>query len=104
MTLPTDIAIHKDKHGSSGTFNDAHPRFETFLNEHDESSVGLLGFNKGLKYREGVLEAGEEVYVRGRVTLEPDPDGGSDGYRSRARRPVIVPGEDHAVYASDDID
>lgn len=84
-----DVAAAKtvltiDHKTESGSFDDATPQEEAFLNAHSEESKGWL-FNRRLRYREGVLEAGEEVAVFGYGIREPDPTGTSaGGYRSAA--------------------
>ncbi len=56
---------------------------EAFLARHGKLGTGWF-LNKTLRYKEGILEAGEGVAVLGRGTLEPDPDGvaRAAGYRS----------------------
>lgn len=49
----------------SGFLNDATPELEAFLNRHGHKSENLIGMNKSIRYREGVLEEGEEVAVTG---------------------------------------
>ena len=68
----------KDKKTSSGTFNDPTPEFEALLKQYNILSVNLLGFNKPLRYKEGVIEIGEEITVSGiakwKTLSEPIPD------------------------------
>lgn len=68
----------KDKKTSSGTFNDATHEFEALLSQYNIDSVNFFGFNKSLRYTEGIIEIGEKVTVAGIVkwkTLsEPIPD------------------------------
>jgi hypothetical protein len=54
-----------DERHSSGTFNDATEELEAFLNSHGYQSEGSFGFNKTLRYHEGVLEKDETVAVLG---------------------------------------
>lgn len=49
----------------SGLWEDASNELERYLNDHQLESTGLLGFNKTIRYREGVLEENEEVAVLG---------------------------------------
>lgn len=104
-----DVAIVQDRHYESGTFLDATPALEAFLAEHGRRSTGLLGFNKAMRYLEGVLEEGELVAVVGQGRWEADPDaettaGAATGYRERAfaRRLVIEPPPGGRVLLSDD--
>lgn len=48
---------------SSGFLNDATGELESFLNTHGHKSENFLGLNKTIRYREGVLEEGEQVAV-----------------------------------------
>lgn len=57
--------IDFDRNYSSGTFNDATTDLENFLRSRGHSSENFLGLNKALRYKEGVLEEGEEVVVLG---------------------------------------
>ncbi|ACY13699.1 hypothetical protein [Haliangium ochraceum] len=100
-----DTVIVKDAHFRSGTFKDATPGLEAFLARHGESSTGMI-FNRALRYREGILEAGEQVAVCGRGVREPDPDARtpSPGYREMATRVVMKPSLDFPLYVSDDPD
>ncbi len=67
-----ELKITRDAHSRSGTFDDASPREERFLAAHGERSEGWV-FNRGLRYREGVLEVGETVAVRGAGVPVDDP-------------------------------
>ncbi len=55
----------KDANYSSGTFNDATPELQEYLRFHGRDATGLLGFNKQLRYKEGILEQGELVAAVG---------------------------------------
>lgn len=59
--------IVKDKKYSSGFLNDATPELESFLNTHGIKSEGFFGFNKTLRYKEGILEPNETIAVLGKV-------------------------------------
>ncbi len=77
-------AIVVDSHTKSGTFNDPTQVERAYLESHGRDGQGWV-FNKTLRYKEGILEAGEELAVLGRGTKEPDPDGVASvggGYRS----------------------
>ncbi len=68
----------KDKHTKSGTFNNPTPEFEALLKTYGIKSTGFLGFNKPLKYSEGIIEIGEEIVVGGTANWlklnEPIPE------------------------------
>ena len=54
-----------DNKTSSGTFNDPTSEFEKLLNKYNITSKGLFGFNKSLRYNEGIIEVGEQITVAG---------------------------------------
>lgn len=55
----------QDVNLSSGTFNDATPELIEYMRLHGRDTTGLLGFNKSLRYKEGILEQHELVAVVG---------------------------------------
>jgi len=57
--------INLDANYSSGIFNDAQQHLEAYLAQHGRKSTGLLGFNKNIRYKEGILEQGELVAAVG---------------------------------------
>ena len=67
-----------DKKASSGTFSDPTPEFESLLRRHNIDSTGFFGFNKQLRYTEGIIEIGEIITVAGIVKWknlsEPIPE------------------------------
>jgi len=77
-----ELEITLDSQTKSGTFHEPTVRETNFLKSHGRKGKGWL-FNKTLRYREGVLEAGEFVAVLGQGVNEPDPDGADQvsGYR-----------------------
>lgn len=83
------MALHQDGKYQSGMFDNTFDAFEEYLMKHGHSSTGLLGLNKKLRYREGVVEQGEHVCVCGRGLWVTDPDGGQAGYRDRPRKLTI---------------
>lgn len=68
-----EVVLDFDGSSSSGTFNEANPTQEAFLQRHGHKSKGWI-FNKGLRYREAVIHIGETVAVMGAGVREPDPD------------------------------
>jgi hypothetical protein len=58
--------IVQDREYSSGFLNDATPALEEYLNTHGYKSENILGLNNTLRYKEGILEEGEEIAVLGR--------------------------------------
>lgn len=101
--VAVEAAVEKDGHWSSGTLNDATPVLEGFLQRHGFGSVGWL-FNKTLRYREGVLEPGEEVAVLGWADheIDPEPTTSGAGYRDAPTRVVVRSSVDVPLRVSDD--
>jgi hypothetical protein len=58
--------IVEDIKYSSGIWKDATERLEAFLNSYGKASEGFFGFNKTLRYKEGILEPGEKIAVLGK--------------------------------------
>ncbi len=90
-----------DAHFRSGTLNDADRKLEAYLESFGTKSTGALGFNRTLRYREGVLEPGERVVVLGSTTMEADSTTGG-AYRSRSERPVFGSRANGPLLLSDD--
>jgi hypothetical protein len=67
-TADAEVAVHKDEHHASGTFNDPTPELQALLERYELTATGWLGLNRKLRYREGVLDAGEHVAVCGAPT------------------------------------
>lgn len=94
--------IVQDKSYSSGFFNDASENLEKFLNNKQIKSEGFLGFNKTLRYKEGILENNEIIAVFGKgiwkdvVTLDLP-----EKYEKVLE---ITSNEGVAIYLSDDPD
>ena len=90
----------EDREYSSGFMEDATEVLEKYLRDHGQESEGFLGFNKTLRYKEGVLEQGELMAVVGRGEWKNAnevklPD-------SYGRVLVISSTDEEAVYLSDD--
>ncbi|WP_299337781.1 hypothetical protein [uncultured Psychroserpens sp.] len=68
----------KDKKQTSGTFNDPTPQFEAVLRRYNIRPENFFGFNKRLRYKEGVIEIGEQITVAGiakwKTLNEPLPE------------------------------
>jgi hypothetical protein len=95
-----EVALDFDGNSSSGTFHDADLRQEAFLAKHGQKSTGWV-FNKGLRYREAMIEVGETIAVMGSGVREPDPEAPpEEAYRgapktrlrltSSARYPLVI--------------
>ncbi len=72
-----------------------------FLNNHVRiGGIGAQG-DRRIRYREGIIEAGERVAVRGRVRF--DVAAGEGGYRDIGRHVSLVATEQEGeLYVSDD--
>jgi len=55
----------EDGEFDSGTFNDATPKLEEYLNSFGEESEGFFGFNKTIRYKEGILGINEPIAIKG---------------------------------------
>ncbi|MEM5563529.1 DUF4898 domain-containing protein [Psychroserpens sp. AS72] len=64
---PRNFICHlvKDKNQSSGTFNDPTPKFVALLKRYNIEPETFFGFNKTLRYQEGIIEIGERITVAG---------------------------------------
>lgn len=54
-----------DKTQNSGTFNDPTPDFKRLLKTYGIDSENFFGWNKSLRYSEGIIEIGELITVAG---------------------------------------
>lgn len=55
-----------DKEYASGTFNDPPERLLKYLKDHGHEHENFFGFNKSIRYKEGILEEDEKVAVLGK--------------------------------------
>lgn len=92
----------QDKEYSSGTGNDATTTLENFLNSYGEKSENFLGFNKTIRYKEGILEAGEMVAVTGRGEWKSAGEAQLPGTYGRIL--LFSSDENEPIYMSDDPD
>ncbi len=92
----------QDMSYSSGFLEDATEVLEKYLEDHGERSETLLGFNKTLRYKEGILEEGEMIAVVGRGEWKS----AGESQLTNLNGPVFVISStaDEAVYLSDDPD
>jgi hypothetical protein len=94
--------IIPDQKYASGLFKDAGKELEAYLQQHGEDSTGFLGFNNTLRFKEGILEEGEQITVAGTATWKRRDE-------IRLQIPlykvlVIGPDHDDQVYLTDDPD
>ncbi len=68
-----ELILDMDSRMRSGTFNDAPAHVEGLLSERYGRSTKSWVFNKTMRYKEFVLEAGDPLYVLGNVK-RPTPD------------------------------
>lgn len=77
---PRNYICHlvKDKKQSSGTFNDPTPQFVSLLERYKIKPENYFGFNKRLRYEEGIIHVGERITVAGiakwKTLSEPLPE------------------------------
>ena len=94
--------IVKDRNYSSGFFKDATEQLEKFLNSKGYESENFLGFNKTIRYKEGILEQGEEVAVYGKGKWE---NVDKLGLPEKYGRVLEISGDDQSkIYLSDSPD
>jgi hypothetical protein len=98
------ISINFDDKSQSGTFDDPTPAETAFLQRHGQKGQGWV-FNRGLRYREAVIEEGEMIAVLGAGTREPDPDAPpTEAYRGDApTRLRLTSSRKHPLVISDDV-
>lgn len=90
----------EDREYSSGFMEDATWSHKKYLQDHGQESTDFWGFNKSLRYKEGILEEGELIAVVGRgewkkAEQEQLPD-------SYGRVLSISSTDKESVYLSDD--
>jgi hypothetical protein len=84
----------------SGTFKNASPELEEYLRLHGRASTGFLGFNKSLRYNEGILEQGELVAAVGVGTWHSAQ---AKGLKLPADRVLVLgPDEKGKLYITDE--
>ena len=90
--LPHGANVILEKHSvaTSGTFNDAAPHLEAFLQSRGLKSTSWVGFNKSMRYEEELLSAGDQLFALGPSRREPGPPV-HDGYR-------MVPGSQLVMF------
>lgn len=66
-SIPKNFISHLvvDKTQRSGTFNDPTPEFKGLLDTYNIDSENFIGWNKNLRYSEGIIEIGELITVAG---------------------------------------
>jgi hypothetical protein len=92
--------IVQDRNFSSGFMEDATEVLEKYLSHHGKKSEGFLGFNKTIRYKEGVLEEGEMIAVIGKGTWR-NPEQLNLNF-SAGRILEITGSKEEPVYLSDD--
>jgi hypothetical protein len=80
MPLGANVMLDKHNVASSGTFNDAAPHLEAFLQSRGLKSTTWLGFNKGMRYEEELLSPNDPLYALGPSRRDAGPPV-QDGYR-----------------------
>ncbi|MDF2692203.1 MAG: hypothetical protein K0S65_586 [Labilithrix sp.] len=90
MPLGANVMLEKQNIASSGTFNDAAPHLDAFLQSRGLKSTSWLGFNKSMRYEEEVLVPQDTLYALGPSRREAGPPV-HDGYR-------MVPGSQLVMF------
>ncbi len=94
--------IVKDRKYSSGFLNDATAKLENYLKKHGHESENLLGLNKTIRYKEGILERGEKIAVYGKGHWATNDQ--LDLPAEFEKILVITAPENDDIYISDDPD
>jgi len=90
-----------DKKYTSGGKKGIHPALEAYLNEHNHKKEGVFS-DRTLRYREGILEPGEQVAVLGKGEWKNAEDIGLPAKYGRVL--VLASDAKQKVYMSDDPD
>ncbi|MBX3207282.1 MAG: hypothetical protein KF764_19700 [Labilithrix sp.] len=90
MPHGANVMLDKANVASSGTFNDAAPHLEAFLQSRGLKSTSWLGFNKSIRYEEEVLAPNDPLYALGPSRRDAGPPV-HDGYR-------MVPGSELVMF------
>lgn len=85
-----NVMLDKLNVASSGTFNDAHPHLDAFLQSRGLKSTSWLGLNKSMRYEEEVLSPNDPLYALGPSRRDAGPPV-HDGYR-------MVPGSQLSMF------
>lgn len=59
------VYLEEDHKRNSSFMNDASHKLNAYLAQHNKSSTGFFGFNKTLRYKEGIIALNETVAVKG---------------------------------------
>ncbi|MEM6993726.1 MAG: hypothetical protein AAF721_24645 [Myxococcota bacterium] len=98
------LTIVNDHHTLSGFESEPDERQAAFLETVDAREADLLGSEPRLRYREGVLEPGERVALRGRGRVSHDDTADASLYRGVPRVRVDFRSEKSAkLFISDDL-
>lgn len=92
--------IVQDREYESGFGNDATKSLEKYLSSHGIESENIFGFNKTIRYKEGILEQGENVAVFGRGVWRKSSDFNLSIQNSKIL--VFENYDDSKIYLSDD--
>jgi hypothetical protein len=74
------MILDEQQVGKSGTFRDANPQIEAFLQSRGLKTTNFLGLNKNMRYLEELLIPNDNLYAIGASRRDPGPPV-SDGYR-----------------------
>lgn len=74
------ILLDEKEAARSGTFRDANPQLEAFLQSRGHKSTSFFGTNKSMRFVEEILAPGEDLFALGPSRREPGPPV-NDGYR-----------------------
>jgi hypothetical protein len=84
-----NVILERQSVASSGTFRDAPPHLEAFLQSRGVKSTGFFGFNKQMRYQEELLAPGDSLYAIGLSRRDPGPPV-NDGYRMAPSSQLVL--------------
>lgn len=88
MPESATVLLDDQKVATSGTFNDAAPQLEAFLQSRGMKSTNFLGFNRSLRYSEALLAPHDPIYAIGPSTRG---GGGAQGpFREGPRGELVM--------------
>lgn len=99
-TMKIKTYLVQDRNFNSGFMNDATDQLNTYLASHGHKSTGMLGLNKSVRYREGILEKDEMIAAVGKGEWKKAEDLNLPESFDRVLH--ISAAEHDSVYLSDD--
>lgn len=84
-----DLVVDLLEVATSGTFRDAQPHLQHFLQSRNLTSTNFIGMNKSMRFLEYVLEPAAPIYALGGSRRDPGPPV-HDGYRMTPTSQLVL--------------